>query len=79
MRAFVAAQAGSPKAHTETGAGEVAMASSKESLFSRLGGYDAISAVVDELLPRLRAGPLLQRFWMSPRSTDTNIRERRLP
>jgi hemoglobin len=32
------------------------------SLYSRLGGYDAIAAVVDDLLPRLRADEILSRF-----------------
>jgi hemoglobin len=53
-------------------------ATSKDSLYSRLGGYDAIAAVVDDLLPRLHDDPRLRRFWMSPRSTDSNIRERQL-
>ena len=56
----------------------MAAAASKDSLYSRLGGYDAIAAVVDDLLPRLREDPLLQRFWTSPRSIDTNNRERQL-
>src|SRR2546427_7046115 len=47
-------------------------------LYSRLGGYDAIAAVVDDLLPRLRSDGLLGRFWASPRSVDTNNRERQL-
>lgn len=51
---------------------------SKDSLYSRLGGYDAIAAVVDDLLPRLHDDPRLMRFWASPRSTDTNNRERQL-
>jgi hemoglobin len=51
---------------------------SKDSLYSRLGGYDAIAAVADDLLPRLRNDPRLQRFWSSPRSIDTNNRERQL-
>ena len=51
---------------------------SKDSLYSRLGGYDAIAAVVDDFLPRLRSDPRLQRFWTSPRSIDTNNRERQL-
>jgi hemoglobin len=51
---------------------------SKESLYSRLGGYDAIAAVADDLLPRLRSDARLQRFWTSPRSIDTNNRERQL-
>jgi hemoglobin len=48
------------------------------SLYTRLGGYDAIAAVVDDLLPRLRADELLSRFWVSPRSVDTHNRERQL-
>jgi hemoglobin len=48
------------------------------SLYTRLGGYDAIAAVVDDLLPRLRGDALLSRFWTSPRSADTNNRERQL-
>src|SRR5215831_2110064 len=47
-------------------------------LYSRLGGYDAIAAVVDDLLPRLRSDDLLSRFWTSPRSVDTLNRERQL-
>jgi hypothetical protein len=30
---------------------------SKDSLYARLGGYDAIAAVADDLLPRLRSDP----------------------
>src|SRR5215468_7819128 len=48
------------------------------SLYSRLGGYDAIAAVIDDLLPRLHSDDLLSRFWTSPRSVDTNNRERQL-
>jgi hemoglobin len=48
------------------------------SLYARLGGYDAIAAVIDDLLPRLRQDSLLGRFWTSPRSADTNNRERQL-
>ena len=48
------------------------------SLYTRLGGYDAIAAVVDDLLPRLRSDALLSRFWTSPRSVDTLNRERQL-
>jgi len=35
-------------------------------LYTRLGGYDAIAAVVDDPLPRLRSDVLLSRFWTSP-------------
>src|SRR6201984_732141 len=48
------------------------------SLYTRLGVYDAIAAVVDDLLPRLRSDELLSRFWTSPRSVDTHNRERQL-
>ena len=48
------------------------------SLYPRLGGYDAIAAMVDDLLPRLRSDELLSRFWVSPRSLDTHNRERQL-
>ena len=48
------------------------------SLYTRLGGYDAIAAMVDDLLPRLRSDELLSRFWVSPRSVDTHNRERQL-
>ncbi len=54
------------------------MAGAERSLYARLGGYDAIAAVVDDLLERLRSDPLLGRFWSSPRSVDTNRRERQL-
>lgn len=48
------------------------------SLYTRLGGYDAVAAMVDDLLPRLRSDELLSRFWVSPRSVDTHNRERQL-
>jgi hemoglobin len=54
------------------------MESKPASLYARLGGYDAIAAVVDDLLPRLRSDELLSRFWTSPRSVDTLNRERQL-
>jgi len=54
------------------------MPETPKSLYARLGGYDAIAAVVDDLLPRLRHDSLLSRFWTSPRSVDTNNRERQL-
>ena len=54
------------------------MPETPKSLYVRLGGYDAIAAVVDDLLPRLHDDSLLGRFWTSPRSVDTNNRERQL-
>lgn len=35
----------------------------QKTLYERLGGYDAISAVVSDLLPRLRGDPQLGPFW----------------
>jgi len=32
-------------------------------LYTRLGGYDAIAAVADDLLPRLMSDSQLGRFW----------------
>jgi hypothetical protein len=47
----------------------------KPSLYERLGGYDAISAVANDLLPRLQADPLLGRFWQN-RGEDGIQREK---
>ena len=82
MRAFVASRAslcsiGVQGARAQRGT-TVSTAASGESLYSRLGGYDAIAAVVDDLLPRLQEDLLLRRFFTSPRSNDTNKRERQL-
>src|SRR5262249_29582061 len=38
----------------------------KATLYARLGGYDAIAAVADDLLPRLMAEWQLQRFLQHP-------------
>ena len=51
---------------------------SEKTLYARLGGYDAIAAVVDDLLPRLRSDQRLARFWNSPRSIETNRHERQM-
>ena len=47
------------------------------SLYSRLGGYDAIATVADRLLPRLMQDPLLGRFW-AHRGEDGIRREKQL-
>lgn len=49
----------------------------KDSLYKRLGGYDAISAVADDLLPRLMADEQLGRFWRH-RGMDGIAREKQL-
>jgi hemoglobin len=46
-----------------------------KSLYQRLGGYDAIAAVCDDLLPRLMSDPLLGRFWQH-RAADSIAREK---
>lgn len=48
-----------------------------DSLYTRLGGFDAISAVVDDLLPRLSSDARLGRFWEN-RGEDGIARERQL-
>jgi hemoglobin len=39
------------------------MSDNPKTLYERLGGYDAITAVANDLLPRLQADPQLGRFW----------------
>lgn len=50
---------------------------SNRTLYERLGGYDAISAVCTELLGRLRANGQLARFW-AHRGDDGIAREKQL-
>jgi len=52
-------------------------ASSSETLYTRLGGYDAIAAVADNLLPRLMGDEQLGRFW-AHRGEDGIRREKQL-
>ena len=46
-------------------------------LYARLGGYDAVTAVADNLLSRLNADPALGRFW-AHRGADGIRREKQL-
>src|SRR5215831_20823008 len=46
-------------------------------LYARLGGYEAIAAVADDLLPRLMSDPQLGRFW-AHRGSDGIRREKQL-
>ena len=48
-----------------------------QSLYARLGGYDAIAAVADDLLARLRSDSQLGRFW-EHRGEDGIRREKQL-
>jgi len=47
------------------------------SLYERLGGYDGITAFVDDLLPRLQGDSRLGRFWQH-RGDDGIAREKQL-
>ncbi len=48
-----------------------------DTLYARLGGYEAIAAVVEDLLPRLISDPQLGRFWKN-RGADGVRREKQL-
>jgi hemoglobin len=49
----------------------------KTTLYERLGGYDAICAVTNDLLPRLQADSQLARYWQH-RGQDGVKREKQL-
>lgn len=48
-----------------------------KSLYERLGGYDGVTAFVNNLLPRLQGDPQLGRFWKN-RGDDGIAREKQL-
>ena len=50
--------------------------SHEQSLYQRLGGYDVIAAVIDDLFARMRDDPEFARF--SVRSVDSRQRARQL-
>ncbi|WP_170325321.1 group I truncated hemoglobin [Ruegeria arenilitoris] len=47
------------------------------SLYSRLGGYDAIATFADTLMPKMMADEVLGRFWAN-RGADGIAREHQL-
>ena len=49
----------------------------EKSLYERLGGYDALTAVANDLLPRLQGDAQLGRFWKN-RGDDGIKREKQL-
>ena len=53
------------------------MSDATKTLFERLGGYSAIAAVANDLIPRLRSDPQLGRFW-AHRGEDGIMREKQL-
>ena len=46
-------------------------------LYERLGGYDALAAAVDDLLPRLQSDPQLGVYWKG-QNTHTKARGRQM-
>ena len=50
---------------------------SGKSLYERLGGYDALAAAVDDLLPRLHADPQIGVYWRG-QNTQTKRRGRQM-
>jgi hemoglobin len=53
-----------------------AMSNQTDSLYKRLGGYDAIAAVTDDMLGRLIADPQLSRFFVGfNNESKTRIRQ----
>ncbi len=53
------------------------MTEQANTLYARLGGYEAIAATANALLPRLMADPQLGRFWQN-RGEDGVLREKQL-
>jgi hemoglobin len=49
----------------------------QKSLYERLGGYDGVTAFVEDLLPRLQGDSQLGRFWDN-RGEDGVAREKQL-
>lgn len=49
----------------------------QKSLYERLGGYEGITAIVEEFMPRLKGDPQLGRFWQN-RGDDGVAREYQL-
>jgi hemoglobin len=47
----------------------------EQSLYQRLGGYDAIAAATDDLLARLQSDPRLKDYWKG--ASDENRRKAR--
>ena len=49
----------------------------RKSLYERLGGYDALAAAVDDLIPRLHTDPEIGAYWKGQNS-QTKKRSRQL-
>src|SRR5262245_10022237 len=66
-----------PRPQCPLGVEENTMSNDKKTLYERLGGYAAITAVANDLLPRLQTDAQLGRFW-AHRSEDGVKREKQL-
>jgi hemoglobin len=53
------------------------MSSGEQTLYRRLGGYDVVAAVIDDMFAALRADPAFARFGAG-RSIDSHNRARQL-
>ena len=53
------------------------MRSSEKTLYERVGGYDVIAAMIDDLLERLTADPQIGVYWKG-HSNDSMKRDRQL-
>ena len=63
--------------HTASAQSQSSRAQSGQSLYKRLGGYDAIAAVTDDVISRLASDKQLSRFLVGM-STDSQKRLRQL-
>lgn len=55
----------------------VSKSQAQESLYKRLGGYDAIAAVVDDFVPRLVTDQMLSKYFVGA-SDESKMRIRQL-
>jgi hemoglobin len=51
------------------------MTAKPDSLYKRLGGYDAIAAVTDSFVPRLVKDPMLAKYFVHSEDTLKHIRQ----
>lgn len=75
--AFVALPAAGPiqaQAHSTASAQSSGQAK-PDSLYKRIGGYDAIAAVVDNFVPRLVKDPVLAKYFVHSQDTLMHIRQ----
>jgi hemoglobin len=57
------------------GSSTVSAQAKPDSLYKRLGGYDAIAAVTDNFVPRLVSDPALSKYFVHSKDTLMHIRQ----